>query len=114
MTDVHRVLRSFSASRDRQPDIQKAIDEVCRNTKVDKEKVLAILDASGVYVLPGSEMESSIKSFIRSIDMAKITIDELIREVGFRFVISNKESKRLVESNLDSHVRMMRFRNNGK
>jgi len=98
MTEVHMVLRSFSESRKRQPDIEKAVDKVCQDTKLDKEEVLAILDAAGVYVLPGSEMERSIKDFVSSVDWTKITIDELIREVGFRFVISDKESKRLVES----------------
>lgn len=96
MTNLQRVLRSFSASRARQPDIQKAVDEVCDTTGLGKEEVLNILEVAGVYVLPGSKMENSIRKFISSADKADLTPDELAREVGFRFVISTKEAKRLV------------------
>ena len=98
MEDFQRVLRSFSEWRDKQPDIQEAIDKVCRDTELAREEVLAILEVTGVYVLPGSEIEDSIKSFISSVNTTRITVDELIREVGFRFVISTKEARRLVES----------------
>jgi len=98
MEDFQRVLRSFSEWRDKQPDIQEAIDEVCRDTELAREEVLAILEVTGVYVLPGSEMENSIKSFISQIDKDKIVVNDLIREIGFRFCISTKESRRLVES----------------
>jgi hypothetical protein len=97
MEELQKVLRCFSESRARHSDISRAIDEVFDNTKLDKERVVGILEVTGVYVLPGSEMEDSIKSYISSVDRSKITAEELARQIGFRFVISNKESKRLVE-----------------
>ena len=96
MGDVHDILRAFSEAREKHTDIQTAIEVVCISTGLDKEEVLGVLSVSGVYVLPDSKEEHEIKSFINSVDRTK-TVDEMTKEVGFRFCISNKEAKRLVE-----------------
>ena len=97
MEDLQKILKSFSELRDKYSDIQTAIETVCISTGLDQEEVLGVLSASGVYVLLNSEEENNIKRFISSVDKTKITLNELIREVGFRFCISSKEAKRLVE-----------------
>ena len=96
MGDVHNILRAFSEARDKHADIQTAIEVVCISAGLDQKEVLGVLSVSGVYVLPDSEEEHEIKRFINSVDRAK-TVDEMTREVGFRFCISNKEANRLVE-----------------
>ena len=97
MEELCKILRSFSELRDKYLDIQTAIEAVCISTGLDQEEVLGVLSVTGVYVLPDSEEENEIKCFISSVDKTKTTINELIREVGFRFCISDCESKRLVE-----------------
>lgn len=98
MGDLQRILKSFSELRDAYPDIQTAIEVVCISVGLDQEEVLGVLSVSGVYVLPGSLEEGEIKRFIASANMAETTVNELIRGVAFRFFISMRESKRLVES----------------
>ena len=97
MEELCKILKYFSDLRNRYPDVKKAIEEVCTRTGLDQGVILGALSASGVYVLPDSEEENEIKRFINSVDGIKTTVNELIREVGFRFCISDCESKRLVE-----------------
>ena len=97
MEKLQKILRTFSDLRDKYSDIETAIEAVCISTKLDQIEVLGVLSMTGVYVLPDSEEEREIKRFISSADMAKTTVNGLAREVGFRFCISNRESKRLVE-----------------
>ncbi len=97
MEELCKILKYFSDLRNRYPDVKKAIEEVCTSTGLGQEAILGVLSVSGVYVLPDSEEENEIKRFIGSVDRTKITVNELIREVGFRFCISDCESKRLVE-----------------
>ena len=96
MEELKKILKTFSDLRDKYTDVETAIEVVCISTGLDQEKVLGVLSASGLYVLPGSEEENEIKRFIGSADRTK-TVNELAREVGFRFCISDCESKRLVE-----------------
>ena len=96
MEELQKILKYFSDLRVKHPDIQIAIEEVCSSTGLDIEKVLRVLSGTGVYVLPGSGEEHEIKRFISSADMSKATVNELARDVGFRFCISDKESERLV------------------
>ncbi len=96
MEDLQKILKFFSELRDEYSDIQTAIEAVCISTGLDRERVLGVISVTGVYVLPGSEEEHEIERFINSADMAKTTVNNLVREVGFRFCISNKESERLV------------------
>ena len=97
MEELCKILKYFSDLRNRYPDVKKAIEEVCTSTGLDQEVVLGVLSVCGVYVLPDSEEENEIKRFIGSVDRIKTTVNELVREVGFRFCISDHESKRLVE-----------------
>ena len=97
MEEVCKILKYFSDLRSRYLDVKKAVEEVCISTGLDQEAILGVLSASGVYVLPDSEEENEIKRFINSFDRIKTTVNELVREVGFRFCISDCESKRLVE-----------------
>lgn len=98
MENLQRILKSFSELRDSYPDIQTAIETVCIGTGLDREEVLDALVASGVYVLPGSEEECEIRRFISSVDRTKTTVGELAKEVAFRFCISSREARRLVEN----------------
>ena len=95
MTDVHRVLRSFSESRYKYPDVDKAVDEVCESASLDKQSVLCILEMAGVYVLPDSEIEKEIRVFIASMDKDVLDLKDLTRNVASRFMISSKEAARL-------------------
>ena len=101
MEELRKILKSFSELRDKYSDIGTAIEAVCISTGLDRERVLGVLDMTGVYVLPGSEEEYEIKRFISSADMTKKTVKELGRHVGFRFCISDREAERLVHKWLD-------------
>ena len=96
MEELKQILRTFSDLRDKYTDVETAIEAVCISTKVDLERVLEVIIKVGVYVPPDSEEEREIKNFISSADRTK-TVNELAREVGFRFCISTIEAKRLVE-----------------
>ena len=101
MEKMRQILRSFSELRDQYPSIETAIEMVCVSTKLDLEEVLKMLTMVGVYVLPDSKEENEIKCFIRSADMTKTTVPELMWNVGFYFCISDKEAARLVDKWLD-------------
>jgi hypothetical protein len=96
MEDLKAILQGFSCLRDRCLDIEKAIDQVSNDLGIDREEVLDVLTTTGVFVMPNSKAEDDIKDFIRMADRAKTTANELAKEVGFRFCISNKEAERLV------------------
>ena len=94
MEELQKILKSFSELRDKYSDIETAIEAVCIDTGLDRERVLGVINVTGVYV-SGSE-EEEIKKFIRSASMIKTTVKELRMQVGFRFCISNREAERLV------------------
>ena len=95
--DELNFLRVFSELRDSYPDVETAIEITSVNTKIDLDKLLCLLSAAGVYVLPDSETEREIRRFISSVDKTKTTVDELGRMIGFYFCISDREGKRLAE-----------------
>ena len=95
MEEWRQIIKSFSELRGKYPDIETAIEMVCVTTKSDIEEVLSVLSMTGVYVPPGPE-EDEIKCFINSAGKTK-TVSELVRAVGFTFVISNEEALRLVK-----------------
>ena len=94
MEEWRQIIRAFSELRGKYLDIETAIEMVCVTTKSDIEEVLSVLSMTGVYVPPGPE-EDEIKCFINSAGKTK-TVSELVRAVGFTFVISNEEALRLV------------------
>ncbi len=96
MEDLQKILKSFSELRDKYSDIQTAIEAVCISTGLDRERVLGVLDVTGVYVLPDSEEENAIKRYISRADKSKTNVDDLGKEVAFRFCISDREGKRIV------------------
>ena len=95
MEELQRILKSFYELRDQYADIETAIEAVCISTGLDREKVLGVIDVTGVYVLPDSEEEQEIKRFVGLADKTKTT-KELGKEVAFRFCISDREGERLI------------------
>ena len=95
MEEWRQIIKSFSELRGKYPDIETAIEIVCVTTKSAIEEVLSVLTVTGVYVPPGPK-EDEIKRFISSVGITK-TVSELVRTVGFTFVISDEEAVRLVK-----------------
>ena len=104
MEELQKILKSFSELRDQYSDIQTAIEMVCVTTGLGREKVLGVLDVTGVYILPGCEEELQIKRFIASADRANPTEKELTRAVAFNFCISSREAERLVHKWFNNSV----------
>jgi len=90
-----QILKSFGNLRSEYPDIETAIEMICVTTKSDLKEVLDVLSMAGIYVPPDSQ-EDEIRRFINSAEKTK-TVSELVQEVGFVFVISDKEAFRLVK-----------------
>ena len=96
MNDLQKILKCFYDLRDKQSDIEKAVEQVSNDTGINQEEVLGVLTGAGLYILPGSEEEGEIKRFISSADRTKTTVKELVKGVAWCFCISNKEAERLV------------------
>ena len=95
--EIQKILRAFSELRGKYTDIETAIEMVCVSAGLDRQEVINAITSAGVFVPPDSDEENNIKCFIGSVDKNKTTTNELIRTVGFRFCISMREAKRLVE-----------------